>query len=301
MQDSSSPSTQIWTDNRNLAFLFAAGWISLIVFGRPLGAVSAVIERSIAVAALVPLWIFIGWKTKSVTLPLAGSLLTVLWQSVEGTLNRFPNPPWFSHYNIAGKTLVIMVSVLVVAWLGQRHWTQYGFTFRFRPNTRRRAFSIVLAVVVFQSALTIIVVKAGLLSQDDLIKRCAISRIPIWEVALFQFVVVALAEEFAVRGFLQTHLDDLFGARRKFWGADLGWGFVIVALVFTAVHMLEVRTWPIRFVWNPSAAISVLPFALIAGYLRVYTGNLVGSILIHGLWNGLGQVVWCYLFIHHLY
>ena len=78
-------------------------------------------------------------------------------------------------------------------------------------------------------------------------------------------ICVPAIEEIAFRGFL---LDWM---RRRFSWA---WAVLIVSVVFGIAH-------------GPMAAIQTGFIGLIAGWLRVWTGNLWASLLLHGANNGI--------------
>jgi membrane protease YdiL (CAAX protease family) len=188
-----------------------------------------------------------------------------------------------------GKLAAIVLSITAIGWIGRGRWTDYGVTFRQRPGTGRRAAGLVLGTIGVLVALAIALAAAGVLTADDVRSETGA---PFWEGLFFQFLLVGIAEELAYRGVLQSLLDGALAGTRRFCGADLGWGFAIAVLAFTFGHVLEARTLPtVRFVFNPAAFAMVPPFALLAGYLRSYTGSLLWPIVLHGLADGLGDVV----------
>jgi len=290
----------IWSDDIKVTALLAGICLVLFVTRRPTAPIASFAEVGLRVVFLAPLLIFLAWKIRKPALVAGASILPFAWQAAEDTLNRTPNPPGFVHYPTAGKVLVIMLTVVAVAWIGRGRWTQYGITLRFRQGTVTRALIIVLGVVIFEIALAFLLVKTGIVSHQELQRQSAVGKMPLWQAALFQFVLVGIAEEFANRGFLQTHIDRLFGTTIRIWDAELGWGFLITALLFTAAHMLEARTWPLHFIWMPEQFVFIFPFSLLVGYLRAYTGTLVPAILVHGMWDGMGDVVLPYLFLHSI-
>jgi uncharacterized protein len=81
-------------------------------------------------------------------------------------------------------------------------------------------------------------------------------------------------EESLFRGVLLALLDRAFVGRRSVFGAPIGWGGVVVTLVFLALHGFSVGT-----------LLGVLPAALLYLWLRARTGSLVLPIVVHNLWN----------------
>jgi len=65
-----------------------------------------------------------------------------------------------------------------------------------------------------------------------------------------------------------------FRARQRIFGVPVGWGGVVVTLVFVALHGV-----------SPGTLLGVLPASLLYLWLRVHTGSLVAPVLVHNLWN----------------
>ena len=88
--------------------------------------------------------------------------------------------------------------------------------------------------------------------------------------------MIALPEEAFYRGFLQTALDDVWKARRRVLGADLGPGLLVSASLFAVGHLLtEV---------NPNRLAVFFP-ALVFGWLRVRTRGVGAGVAFHALCN----------------
>jgi membrane protease YdiL (CAAX protease family) len=100
----------------------------------------------------------------------------------------------------------------------------------------------------------------------------------------FQATMPGLAEELVFRGVFLTLLDRAFGRPWRVAGAEVGWGTIVTAVVFAAVHAVNV---------DRSGAVSVnLLFAvgpfigsLFAGWARPRLGSLVPLILFHNASN----------------
>jgi membrane protease YdiL (CAAX protease family) len=91
-----------------------------------------------------------------------------------------------------------------------------------------------------------------------------------------QLLIIALPEEFFFRGYFQSTIDSIFRQRRRFLGADVGWGWVITAAVFAASHTIVSYQW-----WH----FSIFFPALLFGYLRLRTGSITAPILFHAASN----------------
>ena len=90
-----------------------------------------------------------------------------------------------------------------------------------------------------------------------------------------QFLVVALAEEFFYRGFLQTRLREAFPQGRVWLGVKFGPAFWITQALFAVGHLAEFHPWRLA-VFFP---------AVLFGMLRERTGRLPAGIAFHALCN----------------
>lgn len=94
--------------------------------------------------------------------------------------------------------------------------------------------------------------------------------------SLFQLLLIALPEEFFFRGYFQSTIDRVFKARRRFLGVQVGWGWIITAIVFAFSHTIIYYQW-----WH----FSIFFPALLFGYLRLRTGSITAPILFHAASN----------------
>lgn len=92
----------------------------------------------------------------------------------------------------------------------------------------------------------------------------------------FQLLAVAIPEEFYFRGFLQGELTKVWKPKWRIWGANLGWGWVITALVFAFAHSVVQWQW-----WH----FSIFFPALLFGYLKERTGSITAPVLFHAFCN----------------
>jgi len=106
-------------------------------------------------------------------------------------------------------------------------------------------------------------------------------------IVLYQLICVGYAEEYFYRGYMQTRLNDVFRPDRfRLFGASFGWSLPVVAVLFTLGHALvEPRLWQ-PFILFP---------ALIFGWLRARTGNVLAGTLFHA-WANTVMIV-----LDHLY
>lgn len=107
-----------------------------------------------------------------------------------------------------------------------------------------------------------------------------------WKFLANQFVMVALPEELFFRGYMQSTLNKVFPNKWKLFGANLGWAWIITALIFAVAHSFIVLRW-----WH----FAIFFPALLFGYLREKTGTITAPILFHATSNI--AITW----ITHLY
>jgi membrane protease YdiL (CAAX protease family) len=96
-----------------------------------------------------------------------------------------------------------------------------------------------------------------------------------------QLVVVGLSEEFFFRGYLQTHLNMLFGRPFEFLGARFGWGLILAAIIFGLCHIVtgDLQRMQVAF------------FGLFAGWLRERTDTIAVPAAYHGVANVLYETL----------
>lgn len=96
-------------------------------------------------------------------------------------------------------------------------------------------------------------------------------------IVAWQVIAVAYAEEFFYRGWMQTRLARAFPpARRRVLGVPVGAAFWVTAVLFTLGHSLVLFQW-----WQPF----ILFPALVFGWLRGRTGNVLAGALFHAFSN----------------
>jgi uncharacterized protein len=100
------------------------------------------------------------------------------------------------------------------------------------------------------------------------------SRVEIGPALLVAVLVAAVLEELVFRGVVLGLLDRAFPARWRLLGANVGWGGVIVTLVFITLHGLR-----------PGMLLGIAPAAMLYLWLRARTGSLLAPITAHLAWN----------------
>ncbi|AKU90673.1 myxosortase MrtX [Vulgatibacter incomptus] len=97
-----------------------------------------------------------------------------------------------------------------------------------------------------------------------------------WLHVLDQVLVVALAEEFFYRGYLQTRLVHAFGkGSLRLLGVQVGAAFWLTQLLFAVGHLGELHPW----------RLSVFFPAILFGWLRERTGSIGAGVIVHAFSN----------------
>lgn len=94
--------------------------------------------------------------------------------------------------------------------------------------------------------------------------------------ALFQFLMVAIPEEFFYRGYLQPQFNKIWGKPYRFLGAEFGMGLFFTSFIFALSHSLITFQW-----WH----FSIFFPSLVFGWLREKTGAITAGALFHALSN----------------
>jgi membrane protease YdiL (CAAX protease family) len=92
---------------------------------------------------------------------------------------------------------------------------------------------------------------------------------------LDQLFVVALCEEFFYRGYLQARLKVAWPRGARVLGVTVGPAFLLTAVLFALGHLAVFHVWRLA-VFFP---------ALLFGYMREKTGTVLGSTLLHAIFN----------------
>lgn len=103
---------------------------------------------------------------------------------------------------------------------------------------------------------------------------------------LIELCLVSLPEEAFFRGYLQTHLEDIFPKRFCFLGTRFGLGLILTAALFVLSHLLLTRHLFSLTVFFP---------ALIFGWLKERTGKVVAPAVFHALANIIYFIIPFYL------
>ena len=109
-----------------------------------------------------------------------------------------------------------------------------------------------------------------------------IHSLPFLNDAAGQLLMIALPEEAFYRGYLQTRLDDAFGARWNIGGAMIGPSLFITSAIFALGHLATV---------HDPARLAVFFPSLVFGWLRAKTRGVGASVFFHASCNIFSELL----------
>jgi membrane protease YdiL (CAAX protease family) len=110
---------------------------------------------------------------------------------------------------------------------------------------------------------------------------------------IFYVFFLGFGEELLFRGYIQSRLNVAFGKPFTFLGVHWGWGAVVSAVLFGAMHFLNVASlaagdWLLMPWWGVWTFFGGLALSLV----REKTGSIVAPSILHGLPQG---IAWAFL------
>lgn len=227
------------------------------------------IETGIAVAAVAPLIAIAMWSSRSrAWRPLVA--FVVLFALDDLVLLLPPMGPFEAlQWNWQGKLLELIWVLALAALVRGLSLRDIGATAPLRPGWRAPTLVVGAATLALPLAFVV-----ALGARDQL-------TVEGW---WFQATMPGLAEELVYRGVFLSLFDRAFGRPWRIAGADVGWGAIVVAVVFAAVHAINVDRSGALHV-EPLFAVGPFIGSLLAGWARARLGSLVPLILIHNASN----------------
>lgn len=178
-----------------------------------------------------------------------------------------------------GMVLEALFALAVIAAL--RIGAEVGLTLRVDARAWRDALLATLLLVLFVAARSLGLSALGMGTGGGA---------PGWAFLLYQATLPGIAEELVYRGVIQSRLNRLFATRWNLFGARVGWGFVITAVLFWAVHAFRAEPGaPVSFYWQTLTL--QLWAGLVFGWIRERTGSVIPAMVSHNIVN----LVWTVL------
>ncbi|MBZ4035552.1 CPBP family intramembrane metalloprotease [Flavobacterium sp. 17A] len=181
-------------------------------------------------------------------------------------------------FNWVGKFLSLILSLIIIFSVSKQERIKIGFT----TQTNSKANLKFGLLVFFGFTFFDIIFKLILFPKGGTFDLQTI---------LFQATMPGLTEEIFFRGISLWLLDKAFSPKWEYRGVKFGWGFVIVTLLFGALHGIILdQDFHLKF-----DIITIVYLTLISsfsvGILRTFSGNLIYSILGHNTINLINAVI----------
>jgi len=177
-----------------------------------------------------------------------------------------------------GMTFITLLAAGVM--FGTRTWSANGLNWRIGSTAWRDAAIVSGVLLVFVALRKYGLLKLGLTEAAPGFSL---------ENLIFQLTMPGIAEELAYRGVIQSQLNRVFPQPWKVLGVPVGWGFVITAVAFWAIHAFQVNELMLSFHWQ-TVTLSLVAGAVF-GWLRERTNSLLPAIITHNLVNVVGILI----------
>lgn len=104
------------------------------------------------------------------------------------------------------------------------------------------------------------------------------------ETLAFQATLPGFSEKIIYRGILLGLLNRVYLPTITIFKAKVGWGFLIVSVIFGLEHGLSLdKSWQLSF--NSQRFCMTIGFGFILAWLKQRSGSLLPSVIFHNLWN----------------
>ena len=177
-------------------------------------------------------------------------------------------------WNWSGKFYAMVFSIIFVLFYRKIPIAEYGVTWRQQPSSIMPC----LILITFYIAAGFII---GLLTDSGY-------DISI-EYIFFELSMPGLDEEIFYRGIGLTLLNRAFGKSQNLFGAKIGWGLIIISLLFGLAHGVDL-TEQMNLKIDLFSVLLTAFAGFLLGWLRERSGSLVLPIAAHNLGNTVTRV-----------
>lgn len=177
------------------------------------------------------------------------------------------------HWNWSGKIIDVAVMLAVaIIFIATRRFTarDFGLTFRQAPGTGRAILFMMIPMLIIVAAFS-----ATMFGN---------AKPPSAETIWYEATMPGLAEELLWRGILLALLNRMFTGHFRLAGAEIGYGVIVVSLVFGLVHGIQFNSkLAVQTDWIAALFALCTGFAL--AWLRMRTKSLVLPVILHNATN----------------
>jgi uncharacterized protein len=221
----------------------------------------------LVLAIVSPFFLIAIWRVPSANRKLIIMAAVLLF--IDNALQRTPKMLFFAglHWPWQGKILEILWPFLFILVYRRLSFSEIGMTLKLNSGSLRPIVLIALLLVLLP---TVIGVAFG-------------GRMPAnIETLLFEMTMPGIGEELVFRGVFQSLLNRAFGKPRTLLNAQVGWGLILTALLFGAVHLVTIgKTGIVHF--HIGHMLSALGIGLALGWIRERGGSLLPCVILHNL------------------
>lgn len=234
-----------------------------------LSLLNSILSSSLQIIIVLPLLLCIQFKyskKQKQLLILAGLILLVEGLIASGFSFGFIK----SYWNWTGKSASFIAAVLFIYYNPVISKTAAGFTNSLKINS-------IYPVLGFSGSLLLLRLTFKMFSGS-------FHRFNTFDTFAFQATLPGFSEELIYRGILLALLNKVYPKSINVFKAKIGWGVLIIAIVFGLEHGLSLNNhWHILF--NSQKFCMTMGFSFILAWLKQRSGSLLPAITFHNLWN----------------
>jgi membrane protease YdiL (CAAX protease family) len=230
----------------------------------------AFLQTLLVLAIVLPFGLIAIWRVPSANRKLIIMVAVLLF--VESAFLRAPRMLFFAglYWNWQGKILEILWPFLFILVYHRFSFSEIGMTLKLNSGSLRP--------IVLMALLSLLPTVIGIAFGNRLPANI--------ETLLFQMTMPGIGEELVFRGVLLSLLNQAFGKTKTLWNAQVGWGLILTALLFSAVHFVTIsKTGAVHF--HIANMLSTLGIGLALGWIRERGGSLLPCVVLHNLGNTL--------------
>lgn len=188
---------------------------------------------------------------------------SVIVSTIKFTL--FPGEQW----NWSGKIAVMVAAVVFLYTNNKITSSEAGWTFKLKPKSLWPAIGVGIIILGLRLLFKL---SGGTQKAFDT------------ETFAFQATLPGLTEELIYRGLLLGFLNKIFTPSANIIRAPVGWGALMVSLLFGLVHGFNLNEH-LQLIVNSQKLFMTFGLGLILAWLKQRTQSIIPAIVFHNLWN----------------
>ncbi len=177
--------------------------------------------------------------------------------------------PWHLGWNWQGQIAEALFALGLLCFSRRLSFSEAGFTFKLAKSAVRPIAFALLIFISINASLTY--GNAGFPAYNP-------------ETTLFEATLPGISEELMFRGILLGLLNQALARQWTFFGAHVGWGLVIISVLFGMGHGIRIDQ-QLHVMLNYSATLKTGILGLLLGWIKERSGSLLPGIIGHNLIN----------------